>query len=531
MVFRSAKSIHKAFFTLFPALWFLAAASLSRHDIGVRHILPVYILVFMWLGGLPSLIPAARRSIFIGTVAVLSCIEIVRFHPDYIPYFNPLAGGKNYGYRYLSDSNLDWGQDLIQLRRYLAEKPSGATVRLDYFGDDDLVKHYSLPVAEVSIADEYKPAPGIYAVSIFKLQNIWSPSETRYAWLKMYEPEARIGGSIWIYRVDPHRDAPAPLVKQYRIEPDSEPLADGRLIRHLRTGWKPIPLPGDWLFNASDRNTGFRAVERNPEMLFAFAAPSRSFRLNADLFYLDCPGADHQTIRAMLNNTPIDQIVLTGGWENRSITLPSEEIGPGVNLLRFECSRFVFPDELCLPDYRIGSTGRFSPVDIFLRAGNEDDRRYRDMVVNGRAVETAVIEGYWIAVLDSGGNIVDSGSFEITSGGVPPGPVRAFLDKLQNETIILGIGARSPTEQPTPFYTGLFDAIGLSSDLNRSGVHSHVFIGVKGAEPESGLEKTGVKTVFLSVGSLQDHMPFAFAVNNVSFSPLPEQGDKLEKSP
>jgi len=49
------------------------------------------------------------------------------------PYFNEFAGGPTKGYRYLADSNIDWGQDLISLKRYM-EKNNLDSIYLSHFG-------------------------------------------------------------------------------------------------------------------------------------------------------------------------------------------------------------------------------------------------------------------------------------------------------------------------------------------------------------------------------------------------------------
>ena len=49
--------------------------------------------------------------------------------PDYLAFFNLLAGGPSGGYRYLVDSNLDWGHDLPGMARYVQEQGIDRVVR------------------------------------------------------------------------------------------------------------------------------------------------------------------------------------------------------------------------------------------------------------------------------------------------------------------------------------------------------------------------------------------------------------------
>src|SRR4029453_3512534 len=76
----------------------------------------------------------------IATLALIAwhIAESVTIRPDYLAYFNQLAGGPAEGYKHLADSSLDWGQDLPALKRWLdregLQHPGGSTVYLSYFG-------------------------------------------------------------------------------------------------------------------------------------------------------------------------------------------------------------------------------------------------------------------------------------------------------------------------------------------------------------------------------------------------------------
>ena len=65
-------------------------------------------------------------------------VESIRISPDYLAYFNQLAGGPSQGYKHMADSSLDWGQDLPALKQWLDTRglqPQGSTrVYLSYFG-------------------------------------------------------------------------------------------------------------------------------------------------------------------------------------------------------------------------------------------------------------------------------------------------------------------------------------------------------------------------------------------------------------
>jgi 4-amino-4-deoxy-L-arabinose transferase-like glycosyltransferase len=106
------------------SLGILCAALFSQINIGVRHILVVYMgfSVMAALGALRllELSRAARWAAWtLGVLLVWHGATSALSHPDYIPYTNALAG--NQPEKVLVDSDLDWGQDMKRLGRRLRE--------------------------------------------------------------------------------------------------------------------------------------------------------------------------------------------------------------------------------------------------------------------------------------------------------------------------------------------------------------------------------------------------------------------------
>ncbi len=64
----------------------------------------------------------------------LTAAAALSIHPHYLAYFNAVSGGPDRGSRHLIDSNLDWGQDLVNLRKWLEKNAPGEEVGLAYFG-------------------------------------------------------------------------------------------------------------------------------------------------------------------------------------------------------------------------------------------------------------------------------------------------------------------------------------------------------------------------------------------------------------
>jgi hypothetical protein len=139
----------------------MAVAVGSHFNIGVRHILPVYPLLAIAGAGILAeragrFFPAAAAALLLGSAASLYLV-----HPNEMSYFNVLAGGTEGGRRWLSDSNVDWGQDLKRLGAFLREKGWEETTTIVAYSG--LPMNYYSPRAKV--LDTAAPVPpGRYAV-------------------------------------------------------------------------------------------------------------------------------------------------------------------------------------------------------------------------------------------------------------------------------------------------------------------------------------------------------------------------------
>jgi hypothetical protein len=111
------------FLTVPPALHLLVAMS-SGLNIGVRHILPLYVFISVLIGGAAwTIIQKNRKWLFVVVaLLVFQAISSARAYPAYVAYANELWGGPANTYRYLTDSNVDWGQQLKATKRYLDQR-------------------------------------------------------------------------------------------------------------------------------------------------------------------------------------------------------------------------------------------------------------------------------------------------------------------------------------------------------------------------------------------------------------------------
>jgi len=220
-----------------PALFWFGVHSALALDLGVRYLLPVYPLLFVLAGGI---VPALRRTRLRAWAPALALVLIggqtataLAAYPDYLPFFNHLAGGKEGGIRWLDDSNLDWGQDLERLPAWLAahgvERP-----HLLYYGFS-VPAAYDVDYQPMTRSDWFEaPRPGDYVISAhYLLLGLHEADRSGIAtdWLRRYEPVDVLGGTLYLYRIRP-QDTPRSK------EADSAPSADGPR--------RPNRLPPQW---------------------------------------------------------------------------------------------------------------------------------------------------------------------------------------------------------------------------------------------------------------------------------------------
>jgi 4-amino-4-deoxy-L-arabinose transferase-like glycosyltransferase len=181
-----------------PVLYFFTCLT-SHINIGVRHLLPLYPFVFVGIGSALFVsgkrIPRTTLRIAILSL-ILVALESIAAYPNYLAFFNRLSGGMSYGARYLSDSNLDWGQDLRRLRVYLDSRHI-SNVCFDYFGkarpEDYHISSRAIPATE----EDTKRTGCVVVISQSTLH--LSNSDGKYDWLSRQLPLDRIGGSLLVY--------------------------------------------------------------------------------------------------------------------------------------------------------------------------------------------------------------------------------------------------------------------------------------------------------------------------------------------
>ena len=231
---------------LFVALYWVLSVR-SPLNIGFRHLFPVLPFIYIltasawkrWvatiempdspasmlqtlIAGVRSALVVSLKSLILLILVVWFALETVLAAPYFLSYFNEWGGGVAYGYRYVTDSNYDWGQDLVRLQTFVAANPDIDKIAVDYFGGGN-PKYYLGAQGENWWSARGDPRnQGIrwLAVSVNTLQGATqrlvpgqkrSPEE-EYRWLSRIRPPApglgnvpqpdyRAGTSIFIYKL------------------------------------------------------------------------------------------------------------------------------------------------------------------------------------------------------------------------------------------------------------------------------------------------------------------------------------------
>jgi hypothetical protein len=187
-------------------LWYGLFAVTGNLNIGLRHLLPIYLPVAVIVGWAVSRLVVYARWRTALLLMLAATIAEVAVAPNRIAFFNVV--GRAIGpVRLLGDSNLDWGQDIGRLAQWQRAR-GGEKIYLCYFGGAD-PRAYGLVYENVTgswapgVAAERIDENGLVAVSGTHLQGIYLMPELA-AKLKLLhdqaEPVAVIGGTIWVYR-------------------------------------------------------------------------------------------------------------------------------------------------------------------------------------------------------------------------------------------------------------------------------------------------------------------------------------------
>ncbi|HYC62029.1 MAG TPA: glycosyltransferase family 39 protein [Thermoanaerobaculia bacterium] len=172
------------------AMTILAIAMSSRINIGIRHLLPIYIPLSIVAAYGVRRLPRVAAGIALLWLFLSSALA----HPDYIPWMNAFAG--KHPQRVLLDSNYDWGQDIWRLARICRKR---GIHELEYAVVTG-IRPASIGITGGHPLQENVPSRGWIVISeqMIELARVKNP--TAYDWLKPYTFE-RVGKTLRLYHL------------------------------------------------------------------------------------------------------------------------------------------------------------------------------------------------------------------------------------------------------------------------------------------------------------------------------------------
>ncbi len=198
----------KAIYLLMPPVIFMGAALTAGTNLGIRHVLPIYPFLMLVAAAGAWELARKRRSwaIVVAALVLIHCVSSVHSLPNGLAYSNEAFGGTNHTYHALSESNVDWGQGLIEARQYLEHRNIN-DCWFAYIGTADTT-YYGLPCK--MLPNPFAPKhsevpPDTYHGTVLIEATAMSGAYFGGGVLNPYEsflgarPVANIGGSILVY--------------------------------------------------------------------------------------------------------------------------------------------------------------------------------------------------------------------------------------------------------------------------------------------------------------------------------------------
>ncbi len=193
LLIKNEKTRVIASFLLISSVTYLIVAMFSKADLGIRHILPIYPLLFILIGGLVTVWPLQpwRNIIILSLIYLLISFSFAA--PHFLAYFNELWGGSDHGYLITSDSSVDWGQDLFRIQNYI-KTHNIKDPYIDYaWGGPNELSYYHIQYRPVS-----QLTPSSTGDLIIGASSIFSGDVPN---LSKYKPDAFITPSVLLYHL------------------------------------------------------------------------------------------------------------------------------------------------------------------------------------------------------------------------------------------------------------------------------------------------------------------------------------------
>ncbi len=205
----------EALYVVLPAAIYFGVAVTSGLNIGARHVLPLYALGAVLAGaGAWALICSHRRWAYVvGVLVAWHIASAFSAFPVDMAYANEAWGGPSQVHRYLSDANVDWAQQLAQVKTWQDKHPT-EECWFAYFARPEVdpamwgVHCHPLPTIDTLWLGGSEPVPPVIHGTVLISAGDWSGCEWPSSQLNPYtrfqsmQESEQIDDGILVYRGD-----------------------------------------------------------------------------------------------------------------------------------------------------------------------------------------------------------------------------------------------------------------------------------------------------------------------------------------
>lgn len=218
-------------YVLAPPAVYLLIAMASGIDIGARHILPVYTMAFIFAGvGLVALMGQSRHWAWAGAILVAAHIAgSLLTWPNQMAYANLAWGGAKNTHNLLSDANVDWAQQLYDVKAWQDRHPA-EPCWFAYFARPEIdpatygIHCHALPTVDTLWLGGWETTPpvihGTVLISAGDLSGCEWPSSgvNPYRDFQAMKPDEVIDDGVFVYRGTLHAEKAAALDRMLAAE-------------------------------------------------------------------------------------------------------------------------------------------------------------------------------------------------------------------------------------------------------------------------------------------------------------------------
>ena len=185
---------------ILPALAvFMLVSSQTGFNRYFRYVLPCYPFALVFISRVGKSIELGHRVVAILTATAMTCSAWASINslPHCMSYFNSVAGGVDGGHYHLIDANVDWGQNLVCIKKWYDQHPEA---RPFFLASKSLVEaeYYGMHAPEPPTAFQGGPSPGWHVISFHRLHERDKAYEF---YLNHLDPIDTICNSAYVYHV------------------------------------------------------------------------------------------------------------------------------------------------------------------------------------------------------------------------------------------------------------------------------------------------------------------------------------------